>query len=316
MQRFVIVRVLHAVIALFAVSIIVFALARISGDPLDTLLDIDATEEDFARVSAYWGLDRPLHLQYLRYLGNIFTGNFGESIRWQGRSALELLLERVPATLELAFLSLFVSAILALPIGVLVAVKKDTGIDYLGKLFALLGQSIPSFWLGLILMWVFAVQLGLLPTSGRGSVFPNVAEGSFKHLILPAITLGWFQVAALMRLIRSSMLEVLDTEYVKLARIKGIPEWKVVWKHCLRNAMIAPLTYFGLILGGLMTGSVVTETVFTWPGVGLLAIDALRARDFQVVQSVVVFFAAIYILSNLIVDILYAYLDPRIRYTH
>ena len=257
MQRFVIVRVLHAVIALFAVSIIVFALARISGDPLDTLLDIDATEEDYARVSAYWGLDQPLHLQYLRYLGNIFTGNFGESIRWQGRSALELLLERVPATLELAFLSLFVSAILALPIGVLVAVKKDTGIDYLGKLFALLGQSIPSFWLGLILMWVFAVQLGLLPTSGRGSVFPNVAEGSFKHLILPAITLGWFQVAALMRLIRSSMLEVLDTEYVKLARIKGIPEWKVVWKHCLRNAMIAPLTYFGLILGGLMPGSVV-----------------------------------------------------------
>ena len=225
-------------------------------------------------------------------------------------------MERVPATLELAFLSLLISAMLALPIGVLVAVKKDTGIDYLGKLFALLGQSIPSFWLGLILMWVFAVQLGLLPTSGRGSIFPNVEAGSFKHLILPAITLGWFQVAALMRLIRSSMLEVLDTEYVKLARIKGIPEWKVVWKHCLRNAMIAPLTYFGLILGGLMTGSVVTETVFTWPGVGLLAIDALRARDFQVVQSVVVFFAAIYILSNLIVDVLYAYLDPRIRYTH
>ena len=316
MQRFVIIRLFHALIALFAVSIIVFALARISGDPLETLLDIDATEEDFARVSAHWGLDQPLHVQYLRYLGNIVSGNFGESIRWQGRSALELLLERLPATLELALLSLIVSLVLALPIGVLVAVRKDTGIDYFGKLFALLGQSLPSFWLGLILMWIFAVQLGWLPTSGRGSLLPNVTEGSFKHLILPAITLGWFQVAALMRLIRSSMLEVLDTEYVKLARIKGIPEWKVVWKHCLRNAMIAPLTYFGLILGGLMTGSVVTETVFTWPGVGLLAIDALRARDFQVVQSVVVFFAGVYVFSNLLVDILYAYVDPRIRYTH
>ena len=141
-----------------------------------------------------------------------------------------------------------------------------------------------------------------------------MAEGSFKHLILPAITLGWFQVAALMRLIRSSMLEVLDTEYVKLARIKGISETKVIWKHCLRNALTAPLTYFGLILGGFMTGSVVIETIFTWPGVGLLAIDAVRAKDFQVVQSVVVLFAGIYIVANLLVDILYAYLDPRVRY--
>jgi peptide/nickel transport system permease protein len=158
-----------------------------------------------------------------------------------------------------------------------------------------------------MLMWVFAVELGLLPTSGRGT---------WKHMILPAVALGYFQVAAVMRLTRSSMLEVLDTEFVKLARIKGISEKVVVWKHCLRNALIAPLTYFGLIMGGFLTGSVVTETVFSWPGIGLLAIDAVRARDFQVVQSVVVFFAAIFIISNLIVDILYAYLDPRIRYTH
>lgn len=307
MQRFIMVRLLHSVIALFAVSIIIFGLARISGDPLDTLLDVDATEEDFARVSAYWGLDQPLHIQYLTYLKNVFTGNFGESIRWQGQNALDLLLERLPATLELAALSLVVSAIIALPIGVVVAVKKDTGVDIAGKMVALLGQSLPSFWLGLILMWIFAVQLGWLPTSGRGSI---------KHIILPAVALGYFQVAAVMRLTRSSMLEVLDTEYVKLARIKGVAEWKVIWKHCLRNALTAPLTYFGLILGGFMTGSVVTETVFTWPGVGLLAIDAVRAKDFQVVQSVVVFFAGIYIAANLIVDIMYAYLDPRIRYTN
>ncbi len=306
MQRFIIIRVFHAAIALLAISLIIFMLIRVSGDPLDTLLDVDATEEDFARVRAHWGLDKPLHIQYLKYLGNIFTGKFGESIRWQGQDALDLLWLRLPATLELALVALFVSALIALPLGVIVAVKKDTGIDIAGKIVAFLGQSLPSFWLALMLMWIFSVQLGWLPTSGRGSL---------SHLILPGISLGYFQVAALMRLTRSSMLEVLDTEYVKLARIKGLSERSVIWKHCLRNAMTAPLTYFGLILGGLMTGSVVIETIFTWPGVGLLAIDALRAKDFQVVQSVVIFFAAVFIVCNLIVDILYAYLDPRIRYT-
>lgn len=306
MQRFIIIRIFHAAIALLAISLIIFMLIRVSGDPLDTLLDVDATEEDFARVRAHWGLDKPLHIQYLKYLGNIFTGKFGESIRWQGQDALDLLWLRLPATLELALVALFVSALIALPLGVIVAVKKDTGIDIAGKIVAFLGQSLPSFWLALMLMWIFSVQLGWLPTSGRGSL---------SHLILPGISLGYFQVAALMRLTRSSMLEVLDTEYVKLARIKGLSERSVIWKHCLRNAMTAPLTYFGLILGGLMTGSVVIETIFTWPGVGLLAIDALRAKDFQVVQSVVIFFAAVFIVCNLIVDILYAYLDPRIRYT-
>jgi len=306
------IRGFHALIALLAVSIIIFSLARLSGDPLDTMLDIDATEEDEARLRAYWGLDQPLHVQYFRYLGNVVTGNMGESIRWQGQDAMGLLLQRLPATLELAFFSLIVSVIMALPIGVIVAVKKDTGIDVAGKIFALFGQSMPSFALGLLLMWIFAVQLGWLPTSGRGSFFFDV--GHPEKLILPAIALGYFQVAAIMRLTRSSMLEVLDTEYVKLARIKGISETKVIWKHCLRNAMTAPLTYFGLILGGFMTGSVVTETIFTFPGIGLLAIDAVRAKDFQVIQTVVVFFAGIYIVANLLVDILYAYMDPRIRY--
>jgi len=312
MQRFIMIRGFHALIALMAVSIIIFSLARLSGDPLDTMLDIDATEEDEARLRAYWGLDQPLHVQYFRYLGNVVTGNMGESIRWQGQDAMDLLLHRLPATLELAFFSLIVSVILALPVGVIVAVKKDTGIDIAGKIFALFGQSMPSFALGLLLMWIFAVQLGWLPTSGRGSFFFEV--GHPEKLIMPAVALGYFQVAAIMRLTRSSMLEVLDTEYVKLARIKGISETKVIWKHCLRNALTAPLTYFGLILGGFMTGSVVTETIFTFPGIGLLAIDAVRAKDFQVIQTVVVFFAGIYIVANLLVDILYAYMDPRIRY--
>ena len=305
MQRFIVVRVFHSLIALVAISVIVFGLARITGNPLDVLLPIEATQEDFDRVERAWGLDKPLPLQYFKYVSNIVQGDFGDSLKWQDKSARELVVSRFPATLQLASLALVMSIILALPIGVIVAVKKDTAIDYLGKIVALLGQSLPSFWLGIVLMWIFAVQLDLLPTSGKGGI---------KHMILPAVTLGWFQVAAIMRLTRSSLLEVLDTEYVKLARIKGLSERTVIWKHCLRNALITPLTYFGLILGSFLTGSVVTETVFAWPGVGLLAIDAVRARDFQVVQTVVLFFATIYILANLLVDITYAYLDPRIRY--
>ena len=315
MQRFIVIRIFHAVIALLAISLIIFALIRISGDPLDTLLDEDATEEDDARVRAYWGLDQPLHIQYVKYMGNIATGKLGQSIRFPGKDASELLMNRLPATLELALVALIVSALIALPLGVIVAVKKDTGIDIVGKIIALLGQSIPSFWLGLMLMWVFAVHFQLLPTSGRGDLEVSGLFGDrIKHLILPGIALGYFQVAALMRLIRSSMLEVLDTEYVKLARIKGIPEWKVIWKHVFRNAAIAPLTFFGLILGNLLLGSVSIETVFQWPGLGFLAYEAVFARDFPLVQGIVLVFSAIFILVNFIVDVLYAYLDPRIRY--
>ena len=306
MQRYILMRLWYALLAMLAISVIIFSLTRLSGNPLDVLLPEEAEPEDYERVKAVWGLDKPLHVQYLVYLRNIATGNLGESIKWPGKSARGLIASRLPATLQLAAFALVVAGLIALPIGVIVAVKKDTGIDYAGKIIALLGQSLPSFWLGIVLMWIFAVMLGWLPTSGRSGL---------SSIIMPAIALGWYQVAAVMRLTRSSMLEVLDSEYVKLARIKGVPEWKVIWKHCLRNAAIAPLTYFGLILGGFMTGSVVIETVFVWPGVGLLAIDALRSRDFQVVQSVVLFFAGIYIACNLLVDILYAYLDPRIQYT-
>jgi peptide/nickel transport system permease protein len=246
-----------------------------------------------------------VHEQYFIFLAKALQGDFGESLKYQGQSAMGMVAERLPATLELAAVALFISAILALPIGVLAAVGKGSRWDTAAKIVALMGQSLPNFWLGIVLMWIFAVWLDWLPASGRGGV---------KHLILPAITIGWFQVAAIMRLVRSSMLEVLDSEFVKLARVKGIPEWKVVWKHCLRNAGIAPLTFFAIIAGSLVTGAVVTETVFTWPGVGLLVVDAVRSRDFQVVQAVVILFAGVFILCNLLVDILYAYLDPRIRY--
>ena len=304
MQRYLIFRFGQSIIALIGVSMLVFFLTRLSGNVLDLMLPIEATPEDFERVEKAWGLDKPMVVQYGIYVRNVLKGDWGESWKW-GSGALEIVLEKFPATLQLAAFTLVISTFLGLSIGMLVATKKDTPFDWGGKIIALLGQSLPSFWLGIVLMWVFAVLLGWLPTSGRGGL---------DHMIMPAVTLGWFNVAALMRLTRSAMLEVLDSEYVKLARIKGLPEWKVIWKHCLRNAAIAPLTYFGLVAGFLLTGSVVTETVFAWPGTGLLAVEAVQARDYQVVQAVVLFMAGIFILSNLVVDILYAYLDPRIRY--
>jgi len=305
MQRFIAVRFLQSLLALWVMSLIVFGLARLSGNPLDTMLPIEALPEDYARLEQYWGLDKPITTQYVIFVKKAIQGDFGESLKYSGKSAMGLVTERLPATLELAGWALLISAILALPIGVLAAVAKDSNWDTGAKIIALLGQSLPGFWLGIVLMWIFAVMLDWLPASGRGGL---------QHIILPAITLGWFQVAVIMRLVRSSMLEVLDSEFVKLARVKGIPEWKVVWKHCLRNAGIAPLTVFAIIAGSLLTGSVVTETVFTWPGVGLLVVDAVRSRDFQVVQAVVIIFAGIFILCNLLVDVLYAFLDPRIRY--
>ncbi len=306
MQRYLVVRVFQAFIALIALSIIVFGLGRVTGDPLDVLLPLEATQADYEVVRATWGLDKPIYEQYVVFMKNALTGNFGDSWKWHGQTAMGLVLDRLPATAMLAGVAVVVATGIAVPIGVLSAVKKDSFFDFFGKSVALFGQSLPAFWLGIVLMWIFAVELGWVPTSGRKGLV---------SFILPAVSIGWFQVAALMRLVRSSMLDVLDTEYVKLARIKGVTERKVIWKHCLRNAAIAPLTYFGIILGALMVGSVSIETVFSWPGVGLLAVEAARARDFQVLQAVVIVFAGVYIVSNLAVDIAYAYLNPRIRYT-
>lgn len=310
MQRFIIIRVFQAVVVLVIVSVIVFALARFSGNPVDVFLPFDATDAQQEALERDLGLDQPYVVQYFKFVANALQGDFGNSIKWDGQTALGMVVQRFPATLQLAGISMFISLIIAVPIGVLSAVKKDTIFDYVGKIIALAGQSLPGFWLGIVLIFIFAVSLDLFPTSGKG----DGCSICLRNLILPAVTLGWFQVAAMMRLVRSAMLEVLDSEYIKLARIKGIVEWKVVWKHALRNAAIPPLTFFGIVAGQLMTGAVITESVFTWPGTGLLAVDAIRSRDYPVVQAVVITFAGIYILSNLIVDILYAYLDPRIRY--
>lgn len=304
MQRYLIFRIAQSFLALIGVSIIVFGLTRLSGDVVEFYLPQDAHPEDFVRVREAWGLDKPIVVQYGVYVGNIMKGDWGRSFRYND-DALGLVVEKFPKTLKLAGFTIAISTLLGLGIGVFVSIRKGSIFDTGGKILALLGQSVPSFWLGLMLMWIFAVHLGWLPTSG---------EGGIKHMIMPAIALGGFNVAALMRLTRSAMLDVLDSEYIKLARIKGLSERKIIWKHALRNAAIAPLTYFGVVTGFLLTGSVVTETVFAWPGIGLLAVEAVEARDYAVVQGVVIFMASMFIFANLVVDVLYAYLDPRIRY--
>ena len=304
-QRFILLRLGQAILSLWVVSVIVFGLGRITGDPVDVLLPIDATHDEREQLREELGFNAPIWTQYGNYMRNSFKGEFGESIKYPDYEAMGLVLTRFPTTIKLAVVAILFSVAVAIPIGVLSAVKRDSIFDWMGKTIALLGQSFPPFWLGLIMMWIFAVQLELVPTSQ--------CQGATSY-ILPAITIGWFLVAALMRLMRSSMLEIMDSEFINLARTKGLRESKVIWKHAVRNAAVAPLTYFGIIFGGLLVGSVSAETVFNCKGIGLLAFEAVLARDFPLMQAIVVFFAGIYVITNLVIDVMYAYLDPRIRY--
>lgn len=305
MLRYLALRIASSLFALLIITIVVFLLTHLSGNPVDALLPDDATEEQVEAFIREWGLDQPLWWQYLTFLGNAVQGDFGTSLKWPGENAMGFVLDRMPATLQLGGLAILISVVIALPLGIAAAVWKNSLVDRGAQIFALLGQSMPNFWLGIVLIWVFSVWLGWLPTSGMGS---------FVHLILPAIAIAWFQISALARLTRSAMLEVLDAEYIKLARVKGVSEWKVVWKHALRNAAVVPLTYFGILAASILTGSVVIETVYSWPGMGWVAIEAIRGRDFPVVQAVIIAYAVIYMISNLFVDLLYVVVNPRIRH--
>ena len=305
MQRYIIMRVLQAILVLVVVSVIAFALGHAGGNPLDAILPDDADAEVRADLEEFWGINKPLHVQYFTYVGNAVRGDFGDSFKYPNFTVAELISDRFVATIQLAGAGILVAVVIGLPVGVLTATYRDSVFDWTGKVVALLGQSLPVFWLGIVLMWTFEVQLDWFPTSGKGGI---------RNIILPAVAIGWFQVAAMLRLVRSSMLDVMDSEYVKLARIKGLPERKIIWKHCLRNASIAPLTYFAITLGSLMVGSVSIETVFQWPGLGFLLFNAARASDYALLQGIMLTFTTIYIIANLLVDIAYAYLDPRIRY--
>ncbi len=303
MPRYLLSRIIQAIVTLWLLTLVAFVMTRLTGNPLDVLLDARATEEDRAAVAQVLGLDRPLAVQYAIYLRDAARGDFGNSFKTR-RSALSTVMERLPWTLELGTTSFLVSLLIAVPIGVITAVKRETTIDMAGKVLALLGQALPTFWLGLMLILLFAVTLGWLPAGGTGGL---------AHLVLPSITLGWFTVAGIMRLVRSAMLDTLGEEFVVTARAKGLPELGVVWKHALRNAMIPPLTYAGVVFVALLGGAVVTETVFAWPGVGQLVIESITFRDFPVIQIIFLLFGAMYIGMNLVVDLLYAWADPRIR---
>jgi len=292
------------VVTLLLVSLLIFLMARVSGDPSTLLIDDYASAKTLEDLRISLGLDKSYTEQYWIFLKNAVRGDFGQSIV-QKRSVGSLIVERLVATFQLGLAAFLFSIFVGVPLGVFSAIKRDSLLDQLGKLVALIGQSAPPFWIGIMLMFFFAVRLGWLPPSGRQEA---------TSIILPAVTLGWFFVAANLRLVRSAMLDVLDSEYIKLARAKGVPRPKVIWKHAFRNALIPPLTFAGITLGSLITGSLVAETVFAWPGLGQLAYLAVRDSDYPLLQGVVITFAVFYLASNLLVDVLYAYVDPRIRY--
>ena len=291
MQRFLIRRVLLAFVTVLAVSLIIFILSRASGDPRHIYLDDYSTQEDWDAMGVVLGLDKPYYQQYGLFLKDSLRGDFGMSVK-EGRPVLDVVLERAPATLFLGVIAFAISMIVGIPLGVLSAIKRGSMVDQLGKFVALIGQSAPPFLIGIVLMFLFAVQLGWTPPYGKED---------WNSIVLPAITLGWFYAAANLRLIRSSMLDVLDSEYVKLARAKGVNYRVVVLKHALRNALIPTLTFAGVTLGALVTGSLVVETVFAWPGLGRLAIDALLAFDYPLLQGVVITFTLLYVSASFLV---------------
>lgn len=305
MQRFILRRLIQSVVVLFILSTAVFFVSRVvGGDPVLLLLPLDARAEDVAQARHSLGLDQPLPVQYWLFLTNAVRGDFGVSIKTR-QSVMKHIEARLPNSVKLAAVSLAITCLLAFPLGVAAAVRRGTLVDTLARLVAVLGQSLPMFWVGLILIEIFAVRLRLLPASGMGGI---------EHYVLPAFTLGWYVVAGIMRLLRSSMLQVLDSDFVMMARMKGVPERVVIWKHALRNALIPVITFGALYFAMLITGAIIVETVFAWPGIGGLIYESVMYRDYPVIQGVVLLAAAIIVTINLAVDIAYAYLDPRIRY--
>ena len=306
MRKLILRKLIAIVVVLFGLTILVFSLSHATGDPRYLYMTqyTRTSSEDWEAQGKAMGLDKPLIVQYLIWVGNAVRGDFGNSVYYQ-RNSLEMILESMPATLQLSGISFIFAVLLGVPLGVLSAVKRSTVWDYAGRSFALLGQSVPPFWIAIVLVLIFSVQLDLLPTSRRGD---------WQHYVLPIATLGWLPAAGLLRLTRSSMLEVLDSEFVKLARAKGVASNAIVWKHAFRNAMITPLTFALILLAGFLNGTVVVETVFAWPGIGRLAVNAALNTDFPLVTGLALVFGFIFLFASLCADILYGVLDPRIRY--
>ena len=304
MSAYILKRLLQGVVAIVGALLIVFVAQRLSGDPVALMLPMDAGEEEFAAMRAALGLDRPLPLQFAIFLGQALQGDFGQSYQWES-AAMPLLLDRLPATLELALAGLVFALLLAIPLGVVSALHRGGIVDRAAKLFAMLGQAVPGFWIGLLLILFVAVELQWLPAFGRGGL---------SHLVLPAIALGWYPVAAMTRTLRSAMLDILDSDYVRMERAIGLPERWIVWRYALRNAMVPLVTMIGVYFANMLGGAFVIEVVFAWPGVGRAVVDAVFARDFPVVQAGVVLAAVVFVVVNLVIDLSYGLIDPRIRH--
>lgn len=304
MGKFLIRRLLQIIPVLFIISFVVFCLVFVAGDPVALMLPEDASPEDIEQLRESLGLNKPFHIQYFTYMLGLVKFDFGESFRY-GQSALPIVLERLPATLELATASMFIAIIIAIPFGIWSATKKNSPVDLLATGGAVLWKAMPNFWLGIMLILLFSVTLGWFPVSGRGT---------FSHLILPSLTLGTGIAAEMTRLIRSSMLEILNQDYIRTAKSKGIRDFFVVNKHAFRNALIPVVTITALQTSTVVGGTLITETVFSWPGLGQLLIQAVNTRDMAIVQASVFIIAFMVILMNLLADIVYKILDPRIKY--
>lgn len=323
MTTYLVRRLLQTFVVILGVTLLSFFTLHLAGDPTYLYVSERASEEEVAETRAKLGFDRPIHEQYLSYLGGLLRGDLGNSLRTR-TPAFELVMERMPATIELTIFAMLIATILAIPIGIISATRRGTSVDGGIMLFAMFGQSMPSFWLGIMLILVVGLNLRVLPISGHvpiiqpllegdvGTAVRNVPEG-IKHLILPALTLGVFSLARNARLIRSSMLEVLAQDYVTTARAKGLHNRTVVMRHAFRNSLIPFVTIIGLEFGFLLSGVVVTETVFSWPGVGRLVFNSINQRDIPVVQAAVILFAMLFVGLNLAVDVIYTVLDPRVR---
>jgi len=302
MGAYILRRMLQSLIVILGVIIITFFISRVLGDPVALLLPPEATPEQRAYLTKDLGLDRPLFIQLAIYVGKVIRGDFGLSFRHQ-EPAMKILLDRVPASLYLSLVATLLSICIAIPLGIISAIKRGTIFDRIGMTLALLGQSIPAFWAGIMMILLFSVKLGWLPPSGYGG--PN-------HVVLPAVTLALFFAAATARLTRSSILDVLDMDYVRYARLKGVPEFVVIMRHVLRNAFITILNIVALQLGLLLGGAVITEYIFSWPGIGRLSLDAIYNRDYPVIQATVVVAASFFVIINLLVDMIYSATDPRV----
>ncbi|MBY6275965.1 ABC transporter permease [Symbiobacterium thermophilum] len=304
MGRYLVRRLAHAGLVVIGVTLVAFFLTRMTGDPVRLLAPLDATEEEVELLRTQLGFNRPLYVQFLEYMRGVLVLDFGESLR-HGEPAMRLVLERMPATLQLSLAALLLALAVAIPIGVVSATRRGGLLDGLGTLLALLGQSMPVYWLGILLIIVFGVQLRWLPAGGRAG---------WTSYILPAVTLAAYTCASIMRLLRSSLLNVLSQDFIRTARAKGLGERRVIYRHALRNALLPVVTVVGLQMGSLLSGSVITETIFAWPGVGRFVVQAIFNRDFYVVQAAVFLFALIIVAINLVTDLVYALLDPQIRY--